>query len=78
MFLVGGSGFLVNVCVRTEGTSASVPGFENGCLPCDSTRPLSIPLPMTIQEGARNEGMSDLYTKSQFINLPAVEVISKG
>ena len=36
------------------------------------------PLPATIQEGARNEGMSGPYTESQFINLPAVEVISKG
>ena len=43
MFLVGGSGFFANVCVRTEGTSVSVPVFENSCLPCNSKRPPSIP-----------------------------------
>ena len=36
------------------------------------------PLPATMQEGARNEGMSDPYTEYKFINLPAVDVMSKG
>ena len=56
------SAILVNVCVRTEGTSVSVPAFENSCLPSDSKRPpFESPLPTTIQEGARNEGT---YVKS--------------
>ena len=54
------------LCLRTVAYPATV------CACCRS------PLPATIQEGDRNEGMSDPYTKSQFINLPAVEVMSKG
>ena len=53
----------------------SIAVFEHSCLPCDSKRPLSFPLPPTFQECARKEGTSDPYTQSQFINLPALEAM---
>jgi hypothetical protein len=47
----------------------SIAVFEHSCLPCDSKRPLSFPLPATFQEGAGKEGTSDPYAQSQFINI---------